>query len=86
MEEMEATHSGKIKETQIECEDGEATKTFEKKLHESQIHRNQEEAALHGQIVKPDNKLIEKDSDVKNNVIFYVRFKDLEKKLHLKEG
>jgi len=31
-------------------------------LQGSQVHRKQEEAAVHGQIVKPDNKLKEKDS------------------------
>ena len=42
MEEMEATLRVKIKEIQIEGEDGEATKTFEKNLHRFQVHRNQE--------------------------------------------
>ena len=64
MEEMEAILNVKMKEIQIEGEDGEATKTFEQKLQESQVHRNQEEPALHGQIVKPDIKLIDKESDV----------------------
>ena len=64
MEELEDTLRGKIKEIQIEGGNGEATKTFEKKLQGSQVHRNQEEPALHGQIVKPDMKLIEKESDV----------------------
>ena len=64
MEEMDATLRVKIKEIQLEGENGEATKTFEKNLQVSQVHRNQEEPALHGQIVKPDMKLIEKESDV----------------------
>ena len=48
MEELEATLRVKMKEIQIEGEDAEATKTFEKKLQGSQVHRNQEEPALHG--------------------------------------
>ena len=64
LEELKATLRCKIKEIQIEGEDGEATKTFEKNLHGFQVHRNQEEPALHGQIVKPDIKLIEKESDL----------------------
>ena len=64
MEEIDATRRVKIKEIQIEGENGEASKTFEKKLQGSQVHRNQEEPALQGQIVKPDIKLIEKENDV----------------------
>ena len=76
MEELEATLRGKIKEIQIEGEIGEATKTFEK-LQGSQVHRNQQEPDLHGQIVKPDIKLIEKESDVENlEAILYVRIKE----------
>ena len=87
MEELEATLRVKIKEIQIEGEDGEASKTFEKKLQGSQVHRNQEEPALHGQIVKPDIKLIEKESDVENlEAILNVRIKDLEIQLQLKDA
>jgi len=77
MEELEATLRFKVKEIQVEGEDGEATNTFEKKLQGSQVHRNQDEPALHGQIVKPDIKLIEKESDVENlEAILYVRIKE----------
>ena len=87
MEDLEATLRGKIKEIQIEGEDGEATKTFEKKLQLSQVHRNQEKAALHGQILKPDKKLMEKDSEMeKLEAILYVYIKDLEKQLQLKDA
>ena len=87
MEELEATLRVKIKEIQIEGEDGEASKTFEKKLQGSQVHRNQEEPALQGQIVKPDIKLIEKENDVeKFEAIFNVRIKDLEIQLQLKDA
>ena len=50
MEELEATLRVKIKEILIEGENGEASKTFEKKLQGSQVHRIQEENALQGQI------------------------------------
>ena len=64
MEELKATLRCKIRDIYIKGEDGEATKTFEKKLQGFQVHRNQEESDLHGQIVKLDMKLIEKESDV----------------------
>jgi len=71
----------------IEGEDGEDTKTFEKKLQGSQVHRNQEDFALHGQIVKPDIKFIEKESDVeKMEGVLYVNIKDLEIQLQLKDA
>ena len=83
-EELKATLLCKIKEIQIEGEDGEATKTFEKKLQGSQVHRNQEESDLHGQIVKLYIKLIEKESDVeKLEAILYVCIKDLEIQMQL---
>ena len=84
---MEATLRVKIKEIQIEGEDGEATKTFEKNLHGFHVHRNQEEPAFHGQIVKPDIKLIEKKSDVqKVEAILNVLIKGLEIELQLKDA
>ena len=87
LEELKATLPCKIKEIQIEGENGEATKTFEKKLQGSQVHRNQEEYDLHGQIVKLDIKLIEKESDVeKLEAILYVCIKDLEIQLQLKNA
>jgi len=71
----------------MEGEDGEDTNTFEKKLQGSQVHRNQQEPDLHAQIVKPYIKLIEKESDVENlEAIVYVRIKDLEIQLHLKDA
>ena len=85
MKEFEATHLVKIKKIQIGGEDGEAIKTFEKKLQGFQVHRNQEEPALHCQIVKPEIKLIEKESDVENlEAILNVRIKDHEIHLQLK--
>ena len=85
MEELEAKLRVKIKEIQIECQEGEATKTFEKKLQGFQVHRNQEEPALHGQIVKPDIKLIEKEGDKENlEANLNVRIKELEIQLQLK--
>ena len=79
MEEFEATLRVKIKEFQVEGEYGEATKTFEKNQHGSQVNRNQEETAFHGQIVEPDIKLIEKESYVENfEGILNVRIKELE--------
>ena len=87
MEEMEATLRVKVKEIQIESEYGEATKTFEKYLHGFQVHRNQEEPAFHVQIVKPDIKLIEKESDVeKLEAILNVLIKYLEIQLQLKDA
>ena len=87
MEEMEATLPAKIQEIKIEGEDGEATKTFEKNLHGFQVHRIQEEPAFHGQIVKPDIKLIQKESDVeKLEAILNVLIKDLEIQLQLKNA
>ena len=87
MEELEATLRVKTKEIQLECENGKATKTFEKNLHGSQVHRNQEEPAFHGQIVKPNIKLIEKESDMENlEGILHVRIKELEIKLQLKDA
>ena len=52
MEELKVTLRCKIKEIYISSEDGEATKTFEKKLQGSQVHWDQEESNLQGQIVK----------------------------------
>jgi len=87
MEEFEATLRVKIKEIEIVCEYGEATKTFEKNLHGSQVNRNQEEPAFHGQIVKPDIKLIEKESDMENfEGILNVHIKELEIQLQLKDA
>ena len=87
MQELDATLRVKIKEIQIEGENGEATKTFEKNLQGSQVHRNQEEPALDGQIVKPDIKLIEKESDMENlEAILNVRIKDLEIQLQLRNA
>ena len=87
MKELDATHRVKIKEIQIEGEDGEATKTFEKNLQGSQVHNNQEEPALHGQIVKPEIKLIEKESDMENlEAILNVRIKGLEIQRQLKDA
>ena len=87
MEELEATLRVKIKEIQIKVEDGEASKTFEKKLQGSQVHRNQEESDLHGQFLKLDIKLIEKESDVeKLEAILYVCIKYLEIQLQLKNA
>ena len=86
MEELGATLCVKINEIQVEGEDGEATKTFEKKLQGTQVNRDQEEPALHGQIVKPYIKLIEKQSELENlEAILYVRIKDLEIQLSLKD-
>ena len=77
MEELDCTLRGKIKEIQIEGENGEDTKIFQKKLQGTQVHRNQEEPALHGQIVKLDINLLEKESDVENlEAILYVRIKE----------
>jgi len=71
----------------MEGEDGEDTKTFEKKLQGSQVHRNQQEPDLHGQIVKPDIKLIEKESDVEMlEANLHVRIKDLEIQLQLMDA
>ena len=87
MQELEAPLRIKIKEIQIEGEDGETTKIFEKKLQGSQVHRNREEPAFHGQIVKPDINLIEKESDVENfEAILNVRIKDLEIQRQLKDA
>ena len=84
MQELEATLRIKIKEIQIEGEDGEATKTFEKKLQGSQVHWDKEESDLQGQIVKVDIMLIEKESDVeKLEAILYVCIKDLEIQMQL---
>jgi len=56
-------------------------------LQGSQVHRNQEEPALHGQIIKLDIKLIEKESDMENlEAILNVRIKDLEIHLQLKDA
>ena len=87
MEELEATLRFEKKEIYLETENGKATKTFEKNLHGSQVHRNQEEPAFHGQIVKPNIKLIEKESDMENlEGILHVRIKELEIKLQLKDA
>jgi len=86
MEELEATLRVKIKEILIEGENGEASKTFEKKLQGSQVHRNQEENALQGQILKPDIKLIEKENDVSKFEAINVRIKELEIQLQLKDS
>ena len=87
MEELKVTLSCKIKEFYIEGEDGEATKTFEKKLQGSQVHCDQEESDLQGQIVKLDIMLIERESDVeKLEDILYVCIKDLEIQLQLKDA
>jgi len=56
-------------------------------LHGFQVHRNQEEPAFHGQIVKPDINLIEKESDVENlEAILNVLIKDLEIQLQLNDA
>ena len=87
LEELNATLRCKIEEIQIESEYGEATKTFEKYLHGFQVHRNQEEPAFHVQIVKPDIKLIEKESDVeKLEAILNVLIKYLEIQLQLQDA
>ena len=76
-----------MKEIQIEGEHGDATKTYEKKLQGSQIYKKQKEAAFHGHIVEPDNKFIEKDSDMeKLEAILHVHIKDHEKQLQLKDA
>jgi len=83
---LEVTLPGKIKENESQGEYAEAIKKLKKKLQGSQFHRKHEEAALHGQIEEQDIKLIEKDSDKeKLNTILYVRIKDLEKQLQLKD-
>ena len=87
MEELEATLRVKTKEILLEFENGKATKTFEKNLHGSQFHRNQEDPAFHGQILKPDIRLIEQESDMENSEgILNVRIKELEKQLQLKDA
>ena len=87
MEELKTTLLCKVKEIYIEGENCEATKTFEKNLQGSQVHRDQEESDLRGQIVKLDIMLIEKESDVeKLEDILYVFIKDLEIQLQLKDA
>jgi len=87
LEELKTTLLCKVKEIYIEGENCEATKTFEKNLQGSQVHRDQEESDLRGQIVKLDIMLIEKESDVeKLEDTLYVCIKDLEIQLQLKDA
>jgi len=90
---LEAILNVRIKDLEIQLQLKDAkveqleTAIQEKNLHGSQVHRNQEEPAFHGQIVKPYIKLIEKESDMENlEGILHVRIKELEIKRQLKNA